>query len=176
MENILHIPDAKAEKYKVIKEAARDEMVKAMLPQSIERMMGQIAQMQGQGQGQGQGQQIGQGMQGQGQPTPEMQAMQGQQVGQGQRVQGQGAGGQQIPPEIMQQLQAVLPPEQVAQIEQAIASGQMSPQELMQLIQKMAGGGQPPQAGARTMAVNGKAGIEGGMLPQTEPTNLDQVG
>lgn len=181
MENILHIPDAKAEKYKVIKEAARDEMVKAMLPQSIERMMGQIAQMQGAstgsatGQG-GQGQQMGQGMQGQ--PSPEQMAMMQQQQGQGMQGQGTSTGsvsGQGIPPEIMEQLRAMLPPEQVAQIEQAFANGQMTPEQLMQLVQQMAGGGQPP-AGGQTMPVNPQAGIEGGMLPQTEPTNLDQIG
>ncbi len=154
-QEILHITNEEETVKKIIKEQARGEMVKAMLPQSIEQLMAMV----GQGQG-GQGMQGGQGIEG----MPE----------QGAQMQG---AGEQIPPEIMAQLQKMLPPEKVAEIEQAIASGQMKPEQLMQQMQQMAGGAGQGMQGEQVVQGDPMAAMAGGgRLPQTEPTNPEQIG
>ena len=167
-QDILHITDEEAMVKAIIKEQMRAEMVKAMIPQSIESLMQMMQGASGQGAGM-------QGASMQGQPTPEQMAMM--------QAQGQGAGGQvasgpqgtAIPPEIMSQLQSLFPPEKVAEIEQAIQSGQMTPEQLMQMIGQIAGGGN--MQGERVAQGNPmEAMAGGGRMPMTEPMPPEQIG
>ena len=164
-QEILHITDEEEAVRKIIKEQARAEMVKAMMGQSIQEMMQMVGQIQGAGN-----------------QVSGNQGAAGNQVSGNQVSGNQGAGGQ-IPPEIMAQLQAVLPPEQLQQIVAGVESGQITPEQLMQLVAQIQAQGastvprQPAMQGEQVVQGNPMAAMAGGgRMPQTEPTNTEQIG